>query len=47
LSFNGRNETNTNNIKMFKELTKIILKIEDNTSTKYWPVIDKFDIKNL
>jgi hypothetical protein len=47
LSFKGKNETNTNNIKMFKELAKIILKIEDNTSTKYWPVIDKFDIKNL
>ena len=49
LTFNGKNETNPNNIKMFKTLAKAILKIEGikNYTPKNISVIDQFPIKNL
>lgn len=49
LTFNGKNETNPNNIKMFKTLAKAILKIEGikNYTPKNISVIDQFSIKNL
>jgi hypothetical protein len=49
LTFNGKNETNPNNIKMFKTLAKAILKIEGlkNYTPKNISVIDQFTIKNL
>jgi hypothetical protein len=46
LKFNGKNETDPNNIKMFKLLAKAILKVE-GTQNKYYSVIDNFDIKKL
>jgi len=49
LTFNGKNEINLNNIKMFKTLAKSILIIEGraNATPINFSIIDKFLIKNL
>jgi hypothetical protein len=47
LKFNGRNETDANNIKMFKTLAKAIIKEEGKLKPEYFTIIDNFDIKNL
>jgi hypothetical protein len=49
LTFNGKNEINPNNIKMFKTLAKSILIIEGraNATPINFSTIDKFLIKNL
>ena len=47
LKFNGKNETDANNIKMFKALAKAILTEEGKLKPEYFQIIDKFDIKNL
>jgi hypothetical protein len=44
--FNGKNETNKDNIKMFKILCKAILRFEGGKQSDY-TIIDNFDIKNL
>lgn len=47
LSFNGPSETNLDNIKMFKELNKIILKKEGKLTDTLKSLIDNFNIANL
>ena len=47
LNFKGSNETDPNNIKMFKELNKAILEQEGNVSSVTLTTIDNFDIKKL
>jgi len=47
LSFSGPNETDQNNIKMFKELNKAILRQEGKLTSRLIQLIDNFNIRNL